>query len=181
MGLLVAVNSVLCKMGKLELNFRADSFIFRGQFSVIVIWVVLCSYLQKSLEMEGFSIKIVGVTGGVLLSVAVSRRSRLLHCRWTVLHQLSPQPEAVLWDQQKSLSRSVIVSNALSHLLMTPHSRIKATEIKSTLGAARLLYFSQHLIVSGVVVILYIVHILQRNVFCESVKEKKKLNKRLSV
>lgn len=37
MGLLVTVNSVLCKMGKLELNFRADSFIFRGQFSLIVI------------------------------------------------------------------------------------------------------------------------------------------------
>lgn len=93
MGLLVTVNSVLCKVGKLELKFRADSFIFRR--ALIVIEVVLCSYLQKCLEMEDFSIKVVGVTGGVLLSAAVSRRSRLLHCCCTLLHQLSPQPEAL--------------------------------------------------------------------------------------
>lgn len=28
MGLLVTVNSVLCKMGKLDQNFRADSLVF---------------------------------------------------------------------------------------------------------------------------------------------------------
>ncbi len=46
MGRLVAVNSVLCKMEKLELEFIADSFIF--------ISVVSFNYLVNLLEIKVF-------------------------------------------------------------------------------------------------------------------------------